>query len=83
EQELTKFVLPERLRCMQSSRSGCYMIGGGESGRIYVWELGTGGLLRSADAHFKPVTAVSFAMDDSAFVTCSDDASAHVWLSAG
>lgn len=36
-----KFVLPEKLSSLAISHSGLYCVGGGQSGRVYIWQVGT------------------------------------------
>ncbi|KAJ3148769.1 Pre-rRNA-processing protein ipi3, partial [Irineochytrium annulatum] len=79
EQVLCKFSVPEKLTALSMSGSGHYCVGGGASGRIYVWQMATGHLLRMFDAHFKAVRVLSFSFDDAAFVSAGEDASVHVW----
>ncbi|TPX68869.1 hypothetical protein SpCBS45565_g02821 [Spizellomyces sp. 'palustris'] len=76
----TKFVLPEKLCSMEVSHSGEYCVGGGYSGRVYVWQLNSGRLIRMFDAHYKAVRVVRFSSDDVAFITGGEDAVANVWL---
>ncbi|KAJ3155961.1 Pre-rRNA-processing protein ipi3 [Geranomyces variabilis] len=82
-QILAKFPLPEKLSALCASHSGQYCVGGGESGRLYVWEMATGKLLRTFDAHYKAVRVVRFTDDDAAFVTGGEDSVANVWRVAG
>ncbi|KAJ3158142.1 Pre-rRNA-processing protein ipi3 [Geranomyces michiganensis] len=82
-QILAKFPLPEKLSALCASHSGLYCVGGGESGRLYVWEMATGRLLRTFDAHYKAVRVVRFTDDDAAFITGGEDSVANVWRIAG
>lgn len=43
----------EALRCVAASEDGGLCAAGGASGRIYVWQAGSGRLLRSWTAHYK------------------------------
>ncbi|RKO91313.1 WD40-repeat-containing domain protein [Blyttiomyces helicus] len=78
----SKFVVPEKLSSLVVSNSGLYCVGGGLSGRIYVWELQTGTLLRKFDAHYKPVRALRFTPDDTAFLSSGEDSVTNVYLLA-
>ncbi|KAJ3012776.1 UNVERIFIED_CONTAM: WD repeat-containing protein 18 [Siphonaria sp. JEL0065] len=78
----SKMSVPEQLSALTISNNGKWVVGGGVSGRVYMWELSTGNMIAMYDAHFKPIKVVSFSADDSAFVTAGDDAFAHVWLVA-
>ncbi|KAI9342793.1 WD40-repeat-containing domain protein [Zopfochytrium polystomum] len=80
EQEMAKFTLPEKLTSLTVSNNGQYAVGGGESGRVFIWEMSSGNMLRMFDAHFKPVRAIRFTSDDEVFATCGGDATAHLWM---
>ncbi|KAJ3084656.1 WD repeat-containing protein 18 [Rhizoclosmatium hyalinum] len=77
-----KMSVPEQITALALSHNGKWIVGGGVSGRVYMWELATGHMIAMYDAHFKPIKVVAFSVDDSAFVTAGDDAFAHVWLVA-
>ena len=49
--------LPERLSTMCLSPNGTFLLGGGCSGGIYVWHLGTSNLVRNWQGSPSPVTA--------------------------
>jgi len=53
--------------------------GGAVSGSVYVWQMGTGCLLRCWPAHFREVTQILISQDESFVVTASADASVHVY----
>ncbi|KAI8622812.1 WD40-repeat-containing domain protein [Chytriomyces sp. MP71] len=77
-----KLSVPEVLSALTFSHNGHWVVGGGVSGRVYLWELSTGNMLAMFDAHFKPIKSIAFSPDDAAFVTSGDDAFAHIWLLA-
>jgi pre-rRNA-processing protein IPI3 len=74
-----KMLVPEKLTALKVAHSGMYCVGGGASGRIYVWEISTGRMLKMFDAHYKRVNSIQFTVDDRLMVTGSDDASAFCW----
>lgn len=78
-QVMSKSIVPEKLSCLAASHSGKLIVGGGESGRLYVWDVVTGDLLRMFDAHFKRMNVLCFTADDVWLVSASDDAAMHVW----
>lgn len=41
-----KSIAPEKIECVKESNSGIYLMGGGVSGRLYLWHLITGVLIR-------------------------------------
>ncbi|RKP05864.1 WD40-repeat-containing domain protein [Thamnocephalis sphaerospora] len=83
DQPFIKFTLPEPCAALAVSHSGAYCAMGTERGRIYVWEVSSGALLRGFDAHFKAISALRFTLDDAALVTGSADATVKVWLMSG
>lgn len=53
DQVLQRSFTQERLTAVAASRDGAYLAGGGASGSLYLWELGSGRLLRAWPAHYK------------------------------
>jgi pre-rRNA-processing protein IPI3 len=47
---------PEKIGPLAVSDDGSLCCGGGVSGRLYLWEVGSGALVRSWDAHYKVYT---------------------------
>lgn len=43
----------EALTCLACSPDGAYLAAGGASGTLYLWEVGSGRLLRAWAAHYK------------------------------
>ncbi|KAL1920740.1 uncharacterized protein VTP21DRAFT_11375 [Calcarisporiella thermophila] len=80
DQVQMKMVLPQRLVSIATSARGVYFAGGTEDGKIYLWEIATGRLIRVVDAHYKKVTALRFTQDDSALLSGSEDAVVAVYL---
>ncbi|KAJ3253122.1 WD repeat-containing protein 18 [Boothiomyces macroporosus] len=76
---LFKFIVPEKLTAMEISNSGEFCIGGGESGRIYIWEIETGRMIRMFDAHYKAVSCIKFTVDDMRLITGGKDSQVLVW----
>ena len=74
-----KCAMPEAIGPMCVSKSGIFCFAGGESGRIFVWDLATGQLLRTANAHFKRITKICETKDGAYLITAADDAVIHVW----
>ncbi|XP_050214703.1 protein ROOT INITIATION DEFECTIVE 3-like [Mercurialis annua] len=69
----------EPIKPLISNREGTYLIGGGLSGHIYLWEVTTGRLLKKWRAHYRAVTCLVFTEDNSYFVSGSEDGSVKVW----
>lgn len=59
--------------------TGTYLLGGTKKGWIYCWEVGTGLLLTSWQAHFKAVTKIQFTACSQLAVSCSEDGMARAW----
>ncbi|KAI9598981.1 quinon protein alcohol dehydrogenase-like superfamily [Syncephalis fuscata] len=83
DQPFIKFTIPEAGSAVVVSHSGIYCAMGTNTGRIYVWEVTSGTLLRVIDAHFKTVNVLRFTDDDAALVSGSADATVKVWLMGG
>ncbi|MCO5552655.1 hypothetical protein L7F22_006171 [Adiantum nelumboides] len=58
---------------------GAYLVGGGVSGRIYLWEVSSGRLLRVWAAHYKAVSCLVFSDDESLLISGADDGYVNVW----
>lgn len=39
EQSVGKYIVPEKMQALQASPDGVYLVGGGHSGRIYLWNV--------------------------------------------
>lgn len=79
EQPVYRCQMPEELRALVCTSDGAYCIGGGVSGRLYLWETRTGSLLLAWDAHFKAISALALAPDDGLLVVGGADALVTVW----
>lgn len=69
----------EQIKPLAANREGTYIVGGGLSGDIYVWEVASGRLLKTWNAHYRAVTCLVFSDDDSLLVSGSEDGSIKVW----
>ncbi|KAF7370878.1 Pre-rRNA-processing protein IPI3 [Mycena sanguinolenta] len=74
-----KIVLPEKLSCIALDHSGAYCAGGTSQGRIYLWEVASGILFNSWDAHYRQVTVLKFTHDGAALLSGSEDSGVSVW----
>ncbi|KAG6891259.1 hypothetical protein C0995_008511 [Termitomyces sp. Mi166 len=74
-----KVVLPEKLTCIAVDPRGTYCAGGTTQGRIYFWEVASGILYHSWDAHYRQVTVLRFTPDGSALISGSEDSGVSVW----
>jgi pre-rRNA-processing protein IPI3 len=74
-----KCALAEPIACLAVSPDGAFAFGGSPSGKLYVWDLPSGELLRVLQAHYKAVTAVSSSACGQYIATGSQDALVHAW----
>ncbi|KAJ6496765.1 WD40 repeat-like protein [Mycena vulgaris] len=74
-----KIVLPEKLSCITIDHSGEFCAGGTSQGRIYLWEVASGILFNSWDAHYRQVTVLKFTHDSVALLSGSEDSGVSVW----
>ncbi|KAI5480660.1 hypothetical protein MNV49_007587 [Pseudohyphozyma bogoriensis] len=79
EQVLQKFIPPVRLSTIALSNGGLYLAGGTADGRIFLWDLPTGTLLITLDAHYRSVSVLEFTTDDGALISGSEDAGISIW----
>jgi len=80
DQLLYKFTVPEKLSSIITTNNNNYFIGGSETGKIYVWEVTTGKLIKIIDAHYKAINVMKITSDDIALITGSEDSIVKVWL---
>lgn len=64
---------------MLTTPDGLYVLAGGRSGRVYLWEAASGSLLRTWDAHFKAVSCMALASDGGLLFTGSEDTLVKAW----
>ncbi|KAJ9166246.1 hypothetical protein P3X46_021024 [Hevea brasiliensis] len=69
----------EPIKPLVANSEGAYIVGGGLSGHIYLWEVATGRLLKKWRAHYREVTCLVFTKDDSFLVSGAEDGSVRVW----
>jgi len=69
----------EPLSGLGCDQSGCFLFGGSKSGRIFVWGINTGRLIRSWQAHYKSVTRLRVTSCDSFLISCSEDGIVKIW----
>ncbi|KAG0144024.1 hypothetical protein CROQUDRAFT_645137 [Cronartium quercuum f. sp. fusiforme G11] len=74
-----KLIPPGRVVSISLSNSGTYLAAGSNDGTVMLWELSTGSLLASFDAHYKSITCLAFSADDAALITASEDSMCSVW----
>ena len=79
EQPRYRCQAPERITCLTCSADGAHCVGGGSSGKLYLWQVGTGQLLFMWDAHFKSATSLSMALCDGYLLSAGADAIIFAW----
>ncbi|KAL7415935.1 WD40-repeat-containing domain protein [Mrakia frigida] len=79
EQLHQKIPLPEKLTCFTISPTSTYCAGGTQTGHIYLWELSSGLLFNSFDAHYRRINILKFTSDGLGLISGSDDSGVSVW----
>ncbi|GAA5825368.1 hypothetical protein JCM10212_004092 [Sporobolomyces blumeae] len=79
ETPIQRLVPPVRLNCLETSPDGHYLAGGTLDGRVFLWEISTGTLVATLDAHYRAISCLAFTHDGAALVTASEDAGVSVW----
>ncbi|KAM7521004.1 hypothetical protein LguiB_019966 [Lonicera macranthoides] len=69
----------EPINPLVSNSEGTYIIGGGVSGDIFLWEVLTGRLLKKWHAHYRAVTCLVYSDDESLLISGAEDGSVRVW----
>lgn len=69
----------EPIKPLVSNSEGTYLVGGGASGDIYLWEVATGKLLKKWNGHYRAVSCLLFSDDESLLISGSDDGYVRVW----
>jgi len=81
-QPLFKCRTPETMGPIVSTPDGLYVLAGGRSGKAYAWEVASGLLVQSWDAHFKSVTCMTLTSDGGFLITGSEDTMVRAWAMA-
>ncbi|KAK2463636.1 hypothetical protein APHAL10511_004387 [Amanita phalloides] len=79
DQICLKIVLPEKLSCIAVDMQGAYCAGATSQGRIYLWEVASGIMYNSWDAHYRQVNVLKFTHDGAALLSGSEDSGVSVW----
>ncbi|KAI8049125.1 WD40-repeat-containing domain protein [Gilbertella persicaria] len=80
DQVLYKMTTAEKMVTVTSSHQGQYLAAATTGGKVYVWQISTGHLLRVFEAHYRRITRLVFSHDDTTLLTASEDAAVNVWL---
>ncbi|KAI0741405.1 WD40 repeat-like protein [Daedaleopsis nitida] len=79
DQLALKIVLPEKLSAITVDRRGKYCAGATAQGRIFLWEVASGIMYNSWDAHYRQINVLRFTQDAAALVAGSEDSGVSVW----
>lgn len=74
-----KIILPESLGSLELSPSGVWLAGGSSSGRLYVWDLQSGEMVFTKDAHYRDISHIRFSADETYLFTASSDGRVLSW----
>lgn len=69
----------EILSAIKSDITGTFVFGGSKKGWIYVWDITTGELIRTLQAHFKAITRIEVDPRGLFCISSSDDGMIRVW----
>ena len=75
----TSIKLPAKASSLCYSIDGSRIAVGHTDGRVSIWEVKSGALLRLLNAHTKEVNSVQFILQDSRLLTIGDDHKARLW----
>ncbi|EIW58666.1 WD40 repeat-like protein [Trametes versicolor FP-101664 SS1] len=79
DQLALKVVLPEKLTAITVDPKGKYCAGATAQGRIFLWEIASGIMYNSWDAHYRQINVLRFTQDAAALVAGSEDSGVSVW----
>lgn len=71
--------LPAKASTLAYSSDGSRIAVGHPDGRVSIWNVKSGELVRLLNAHTKEVNSVQFILQDSQFLTIGDDKRARLW----
>ncbi|GAO50267.1 WD40 repeat-like protein [Saitoella complicata NRRL Y-17804] len=74
--------LPEKLACIALSPCSTFLAAGSGSGRLFLWELASGNLVWTREAHYAALTSLAWTHSSSHLITASADSAIHVWRTA-
>ena len=79
DQPIARIVLPQKMTCASLSPQGTWVATGTVDGRLFVWDVASGALLTSFEAHYRAMTTIAWTSDSAAIVTASQDTRVCVW----
>lgn len=79
DQPVARIVLPQKMLCVALAPRGEFVATGTDDGRLYVWDVASGALLASFEAHYRAIRVLRFAPDGAALASGADDGRVCVW----
>jgi pre-rRNA-processing protein IPI3 len=70
-----------RLTAMKLSPSMKWLYAGSSNGKLFIWQLSSGNLLKYLDAHYRKINRLLCIQDDY-IITAGDDSFIHIWFLA-
>lgn len=64
---------------LAADTNGFYLLGGTKGGRLHAWDIASGNLLLSWQAHFKSITSIKFTPCGNFCITSSADGMVRAW----
>ncbi|KAG4301786.1 hypothetical protein PCK1_001762 [Pneumocystis canis] len=74
-----KIFLPETLSVFTISHDTYWAAGGTSQGKLYLWQISSGNLMFVHNAHYQKITAITFVIHDTFFLTGSEDSTLCLW----
>ena len=74
-----QFHTQEVITTLATDSTGTFLFAGGKKGWIYAWDVSSGSLLTSWQAHFKEVTRVLVNSSGDQCISCSGDGMVKSW----
>jgi len=71
--------IQEVVTALSIDRYNMYLLGGSKKGIVYLWEIFTGRLLTTWQAHFKDISKLKCSTSSDFFCTASVDGTARAW----
>ena len=71
--------IQEITTAISSDIKGYFLCGGTKGGRIFIWEISSGVLIHSWQAHFKSITTITFTSCGNFLISTSEDGMVRVW----
>ncbi|MDF2568822.1 MAG: domain, G-beta repeat [Sporomusa sp.] len=67
------------IECAAFHPNGRVVAGGGQDGRLRLWQIGSSHIWRTVDLHADAITAIAFTPDGRYLATAGREGKAHIW----